>query len=79
MEHVLTITADIYCEMLIKVRRVFQNRQCWKLLTGIILPHDNAHPNVAALTFKKIQDFRWEFFITLHIVPTLHLATTSFS
>ncbi|XP_075228142.1 histone-lysine N-methyltransferase SETMAR-like [Lycorma delicatula] len=61
MECGSTITADVYCEMLTKLRRAIQNQCCGKLLSGIILFHDDAHPHIAVIT-KKIQDFCWELF-----------------
>lgn len=62
MERGSTITADVYCETLTKMKRAIQNRRRGKLSSGVILLHDNARPHTAALTKKKIQDFRWELF-----------------
>jgi hypothetical protein len=71
MEHGTTITDDVYCEMLNKLRRAIQNRRRGKLSSSIILLHDNARPHTAAKTPKKIQDFRWDlapndYFLFLH-------------
>ncbi|KAF0705241.1 histone-lysine N-methyltransferase SETMAR-like [Aphis craccivora] len=62
MERGTTITADVYCKMLNKLRRAIQNRRRGKLSSGIILLHDNARPHTAAKTQEKIQDFLWELF-----------------
>jgi [histone H3]-lysine36 N-dimethyltransferase SETMAR len=62
MERGTTITADVYCETLNKLRRAIQNRRRGKLSSGVILLHDNARPHTAAKTQEKIQDFRWELF-----------------
>lgn len=62
MERGTTITADVYCETLKKLRRAIQNKRRGKLSSGIILLHDNARPHTAAKTNEKIQDFRWELF-----------------
>jgi len=62
MERGTTITADVYCEMLTKLRRAIQNRRRGKLSSGIVLLHDNARPHTAARTKEKIRDFGWELF-----------------
>jgi len=60
MERRSTITADVYCKTLEKLRRAIQNRRRGKLSSGIILLHDNARPHTAAKTQEKIQNFRWD-------------------
>jgi histone-lysine N-methyltransferase SETMAR len=62
IERGTTITDDVCCETLNKLRCAIQNRWCGKLSSDIIFLHDNARPHTAAKTQEKIQDFRWELF-----------------
>jgi hypothetical protein len=80
MERGTAITGEVYCETFNKIRRAIQNRQHGKLLSGIILFRNNAHPHTAVKIQEKIQDFRRELFNhSLYTVLTLHLENTSFS
>lgn len=62
--------------LLTKLRRVVQIRRRGKLSADVILLHDKVRSNTTSLA-KKIENFTSEFFD--HIVPTLHLATSSSS
>ena len=57
-----TITSDIYCETLHKLRRSIQNKRRGMLSKGVVLPHDNARPHTAACTNALIKLFNWEIF-----------------
>jgi hypothetical protein len=37
-----TITSEVYCETLNKLRRAIQNKRRWMLTKGVVLLHDNA-------------------------------------
>ena len=56
-----TITSEIYCEILNKLRRSIQNKQRRMLTKGVILLH-NAWPHTAARTNALIKLFNWEIF-----------------
>lgn len=62
MERGTTITADVYCETLNKLRHAIQNQRRGKLSSGIILLHDNVRPRTASQDQEEIQNFRWELF-----------------
>lgn len=62
MEPGTTITSQVYCETLSKLRRAIQNQRRGMLRSGIVLLHDNARPHTAARTIETIQKFRWEIF-----------------
>jgi histone-lysine N-methyltransferase SETMAR len=57
-----TITSEVYCETLHKLRRSIQNKRCGMLTKGVILLHDNARPHTAARTKALLQQFNWEIF-----------------
>jgi len=56
-----TITADLYCEQLQRMREVLlRKRRISRTRNNVILLHDNARPHVARLTQEKITQFGWE-------------------
>ena len=56
-----TITSEVYCEMLHKLRRSIQNKQRGMLSKGVVLLH-NARPHTATRTNALIKLFNWEIF-----------------
>lgn len=56
-----TVTAEIYCQQLDRLRQAL-NKKRPALLNrkGIILHGDNARPHVAKITHEKITEFGWE-------------------
>ena len=57
-----TISSEVYCETLNKLRRSVQNKLCGMLTKGIILLHNNAQPHTASRTNALIRLFNWEIF-----------------
>ena len=57
-----TITSEVYCETLNKLRRSIQNKRCGMLTKGVVLLHDNARPHTAASANALIKLFNWEIF-----------------
>jgi len=57
-----TITSEVYCEMLNKLRRSIQNKRHGMLTKGVVLLHDNTWPHTAACTNALIKLFNWETF-----------------
>ena len=57
-----TITWEVYCETLNKLRRSIQNKRRGMLTKGVVLPHDNARPHTAARTNALIELFNWVIF-----------------
>jgi transposase len=64
MQQGTTITSEVYCETLKKLRRAIQNKMCGMLTYGIMLLHDNARPHTstAARTRALLEHFNWELF-----------------
>jgi hypothetical protein len=50
MKQGTTITSEVYCETLKKLRRAIQNKRRGMLTYGVVLLHDNACPDTAAPT-----------------------------
>jgi len=50
-----TITSEVYCETLHKLRRSTQNKRRGMLSKGVVLLHDNARPHTAARTNALIK------------------------
>ena len=57
-----TVTSEVYCETLHKLRKLIQNKRQGMLSKGVILLHDNAWPHTAARTNALIKLFNWEIF-----------------
>jgi histone-lysine N-methyltransferase SETMAR len=57
-----TITSEVYCETLNKLRRSIQSKRRGMLTKGVVLLHDNARPHTAARTKALLQQFNWEIF-----------------
>ena len=58
-----TITADVYCQQLQRLKKVLlQKRLALMNQKRIILLHDNGLPHVAKLTQQKVRQFGWEVF-----------------
>jgi transposase len=57
-----TITSEVYCETLNKLRRSIQKKRLGMLTKGVVLLHDNARPHAAARTTVLIKVFNWEIF-----------------
>jgi transposase len=56
-----TVTSEVYCEMLNKLRRSIQNKQRGMLTKGILL-HNNAWPHTVARTNALIKLLNWKIF-----------------
>jgi len=57
-----TITSEVYCGTLHKLRRSIQNKRRGMLTKGVVLLHDNTRPHTAARTNALIKRFNWEIF-----------------
>ena len=57
-----TITSEVYCETLNKLRRSIQNKRGGMLTKGFVLLHNNMQPHTAAHTNASIKFFNWEIF-----------------
>jgi hypothetical protein len=57
-----TITSEVYCETLNKLRRPIENKRRGMLTKVVVLLHDNARPHTAARTKALLQQFNWEIF-----------------
>jgi histone-lysine N-methyltransferase SETMAR len=62
MEPGTTITTEIYCETLKKLRRTIENKRRGMLTSSVVLLHDNARPHTAARTKALLQKFRRDLF-----------------
>jgi histone-lysine N-methyltransferase SETMAR len=62
MEPGTTITSQMYCETLKKLRRTIQNKRRGILTSGVVLLHNNTRPHTAACTQALLQQFRWDLF-----------------
>ena len=56
-----TITSEVYCEMLHKLRRSIQNKRRGMLSKGVVLLH-NTRPLTVARTNALIKLFNWAIF-----------------
>jgi hypothetical protein len=65
MQQGTTITLEVYCETLNKLRKAIQNKRCGMLTSGVVLLHDNARPHRAAGTRALLERFNWELFTCL--------------
>ena len=66
-----TITSEVYCEMLHKLRRSIQNKWWGMLSKGVVLLHDNPRPHTTARTNALIKLFNWEVFDHPPYIPDL--------
>jgi len=57
-----TITSEVYCGTLHKLRRSIQNKRRGMLTKGVVRVHDNARPHTAVRTNALIKRFNWEIF-----------------
>jgi [histone H3]-lysine36 N-dimethyltransferase SETMAR len=56
-----TITADVYCQQLDKLRlSLATKRPALANRKGVILQQDNARPHTAKITQQKLKEFGWE-------------------
>ncbi len=71
-----SVNKETYCETLFKLWAAIKRKQLGKLSRGIVLIHDNAYPQIAALTRSFIQDFVWDVFP--HPAHSSNLASSDF-
>jgi transposase len=57
-----TITSEVYCEALKKLRRAISNKRRRILTSGVVTLHDNALPQTTARTRALLEHFIWELF-----------------
>lgn len=62
-----TLTSEIYCEKLNKLRRLIQNKRQAILTKGIVLLHSNEQAHIAAHTKALLELFNWEIFSYTHM------------
>jgi hypothetical protein len=63
MQQGTTITSEMYCGTLKKLRRLaIQSNRYGMLTFGMVLVHDNARPHIAARTRALVELFNWELF-----------------
>ncbi|KAJ4451218.1 hypothetical protein ANN_02678 [Periplaneta americana] len=72
-----TITANVYCETLKKLRRAIQNKRRGLLSKSVILLHDNVRPHIAARTKTLLDKYTWETCEHPPTVQTWRRATTT--
>jgi hypothetical protein len=61
----------VYCDTFKKLRRAIQNKQHGILSRGVVMLHDNVHPQTAAATQDLIATFGWEQFDHSPYIPDL--------
>jgi histone-lysine N-methyltransferase SETMAR len=54
-----TITSEVYCETLRKLRRAIQKKRRGMLTSGVVLLHGYARPYTAARTLALLEHFNW--------------------
>jgi transposase len=62
MQQGTTMTSEVYCETLKKLRRAIQNKRGGMLTPGVVLLHDNLRPRTVARTRSLLEHFNWELF-----------------
>jgi hypothetical protein len=62
MKQETTVTSEVYCETLKKLRRAIQNKRHGMLTPGVVLLHDNARQHAVAHTGALLEHFNWELF-----------------
>ncbi|XP_055698617.1 histone-lysine N-methyltransferase SETMAR-like [Phlebotomus papatasi] len=56
-----TITADKYCQQLVELKKVIEEkRPILSNRKGVLFHHDNARPHVAKPTLAKLKEMNWE-------------------
>jgi hypothetical protein len=62
MQQGTTVTSEVYCETLKKMRGAIQNKRRGILTSGalVVLLHVNAHPRAAARTRPLLEHYNWE-------------------
>jgi transposase len=62
MQQGTTITSEVYCEILMKMRKAILNKRSRMLTFGVVLLYDIARPHTAARTRELLDNFNWELF-----------------
>jgi histone-lysine N-methyltransferase SETMAR len=57
-----TISSEVHCETLHKLRRAIHKKRRGMLTFGVVLLYDNACPHTAARTLALLEHFNWELF-----------------
>jgi hypothetical protein len=81
MQQGATITSEVYCEILKKLRMAIRNKRRGMLTCGVlvVLLHDNARPRTStAARFRALlEHFNWELFDYPLYSPDLSLRATT--
>jgi hypothetical protein len=76
-----TITSEVYCKTLIKIRRAIQNKRISMMTPAVLVVflHVNARPHTstAVRTLAVLYHFNWELFDHTPYSPDLAQATTT--
>jgi histone-lysine N-methyltransferase SETMAR len=62
MQEGTTITPEVYCETLKKLRSAIQDTRHGMLTYDVVLLHDSARPHTAVRTRALLEHFNWELF-----------------
>jgi transposase len=62
MQQETTITPEVYCEILKRLRRAIQSKRRGMLTYSAVVLHGNARPHTAARTRALLKHFKWELF-----------------
>jgi transposase len=62
MQQGTTVTSEVYCGTLKKLRRTIQNKTHGMLTSDVVLLHDDAHTHTATRTWALLENFNWELF-----------------
>jgi hypothetical protein len=57
-----TVTPEVYCETVKRLRRAIQNKRRGMLISSAVRLHKNARPHTAAGTRALVGHFNWELF-----------------
>ena len=60
LEHRGTITSNLFCKTIQSLHRSIKNKRQKLLEKGVVMFHDNGHPNVSRVTHTKRAKFKWE-------------------
>jgi transposase len=66
-----TITSEVYCQTLKKLRMAIQNKGLGMLIYCAVFLHENARPHTAARTRVLLEHYNWELFDHPHYSPDL--------